>query len=208
MSVEVNPALIRSLLFIPILLFSFSVHEFSHALLAVKMGDDTPRQMGRFTFNPIKHLDILGSLIVPLIGITSGGWIIGWAKPVVINRNNFKNPRFNDAVVSFAGPLANFVLALIFALLLNFYSLNLSELFNSLLRMSIYLNLFLFVFNLLPVPPLDGSHILFDLFPNRWVAMYLNLNYIGLIILLFLIYTPFWKYLSAFIFSIFNLLVN
>ncbi len=208
MNVEVNPALIRSFLFLPVLLLSFSVHEFSHAALAVYFGDDTPKKTGRFTFNPLKHLDLVGSLIVPLIGITSGGWIIGWAKPVGINRMNFRNVRMNDLLVSLAGPLANLFLALLFAIVLNSVNAKTGGMFVSLLSMSVYLNLFLFVFNLLPVPPLDGSHILLDLFPNKWVVRYLNLGYAGLIVLFLLLYTPFWNYISSVILFIFNLIVK
>ncbi len=208
MSITVNPVLIRSLLFIPILLISFSVHEFSHAALAVYFGDETPRQTGRFTLNPLKHLDLVGSLLVPLIGITSGGWIIGWAKPVVINRMNFRNPRSNDLIVSFSGPFANLMLAFFFAIVLNLSGEAFSPLITDLFRMSVYLNLFLFVFNLLPVPPLDGSHILFDLFPNRWVAWYVNLGSFGIIILLLLLYSPLWSYFSSVILTGFELLVK
>ena len=116
-NIQVSERLISFLLFIPIFLLSLTVHELAHAFTAYKKGDNTAKNAGRLTLNPIKHLDIVGSVIMPFASFASGFLLIGWAKPVPVNRNNFKNPLKDDAIVSFAGPLSNFVLAVVFALL-------------------------------------------------------------------------------------------
>jgi len=171
------------------------VHEFSHALLASKLGDNTAKDLGRLTLNPFKHADIVGTLIMPIASFASGLVLIGWAKPVPINRANFKNHLRDDAIVSFAGPFSNFILSILFlaalAISLNFIS---DRYVINLLWYGVFFNLFLFAFNLLPFPPLDGSHILFDIFPNKFTAAILNLGLYGSIILLLFIYSPLWNY--------------
>jgi len=112
--VQVSEKLISFLIFLPLFFISLAVHEFSHAFFANKFGDDTAKKLGRLTLNPIKHIDLVGSIIMPLIAFSSGYLIIGWAKPVPVNRNNFKNPLKNDLVVTAAGPASNFLLAFIF----------------------------------------------------------------------------------------------
>jgi Zn-dependent protease len=190
---------------------SITIHEFAHALSAFKFGDNTAKKQGRLTFNPIKHADLIGTVIMPLASFASGFALIGWAKPVPINRNNFKNRLRDDALVSFAGPLSNFILAVIFfigflvILNLNFhyqhYILNI-------FWYGVFFNIFLFAFNLLPVPPLDGSHILFDIFPNKVTAKLLNLGLYGSIILLVFIYSPLWGFFMKFINLILNLFLS
>jgi Zn-dependent protease len=182
-------------MFLPIFLLSISAHEYSHAFFANKRGDDTAKNSGRLTLNPFKHIDLIGSVIVPLAAFTSGFALIGWAKPVPIDRRNFSDPLKDDAVVSFAGPFSNFIFSVLL-LVLFLISVNIfgeqNLIIHDLLWYGVFLNVFLFVFNLLPIPPLDGSHILFDLFPNKLTAKYLNLGLYGSLLLLIFIYSPLW----------------
>jgi len=186
------------------------VHEISHAYTAYKKGDSTAKDLGRLTFNPLKHLDVFGSVLMPLISFASGFLLIGWAKPVPVNRNNFKDPLKDDALVSFAGPFSNIVLSVFFALVLSLvYNAALSDsgLILDFLWYGVFLNVFLFAFNLLPIPPLDGSHILFDIFPNRITAKYLSIGIYGTILLILFIYSPLWKYFFSMINSIISFII-
>ncbi len=192
---QVSERLINFLMFLPIFLLSISVHEYSHAFFANKYGDDTAKKLGRLTLNPFKHIDLVGSVIMPLAAFASGFALIGWAKPVPVDRRNFSDPLKDDAVVSFAGPVSNFILSvLLFALF--FISVNIfgeqNSFISNLLWYGVFLNVFLFAFNLLPIPPLDGSHILFDLFPNKLTGKYLNLGLYGSLLLLVFIFSPLW----------------
>lgn len=192
---QVSERLINFLMFLPIFLLSISVHEYSHAFFANKYGDDTAKKIGRLTLNPFKHIDLIGSVIMPLAAFASGFALIGWAKPVPVDRRNFSDPLKDDAIVSFAGPLSNFILsALLFVLFI--ISVNIfgeqNSIISNLLWYGVFLNVFLFAFNLLPIPPLDGSHILFDLFPNKLTAKYLNLGLYGSLLLLVFIFSPLW----------------
>lgn len=192
---QVSDRLINFLMFLPIFLLSISVHEFSHAFFANKYGDDTAKKSGRLTLNPFKHIDLVGSVIMPLAAFASGFALIGWAKPVPVDRRNFSDPLKDDAVVSLAGPASNFILS-VFLFVLFIISTNIfgdqNSIISNLLWYGVFLNVFLFAFNLLPIPPLDGSHILFDLFPNKLTAKYLNLGLYGSLLLLVFIYSPLW----------------
>ncbi len=176
-------------------LLSITVHEFAHALLAVRFGDDTAKNMGRLTLNPFKHADLIGTLVMPIASFASGFALIGWAKPVPIDRRKFKHKLRDDAVVSFAGPASNFLLAIVF--FISFVIVNHTGVSHYVLNLfwyGVFFNVFLFAFNLLPIPPLDGSHILFDIFPNKITAKLLSFGLYGSIILLFFIYSPLWGY--------------
>lgn len=200
--IQVSEKLISFLTFLPMFFLSITFHEFAHAFVAYKMGDPTAKNQGRLTFNPIKHADLVGTLIMPIASFATGIALIGWAKPVPIDRRNFKNIYKDDAFVSFAGPFSNLILALIFYVLL-YITVNkhISEnnLLINVLWYGVFFNIFLFGFNLLPIPPLDGSHILFDLFPNRYTAKLLSLGIYGTIILLVFIYSPLWRFFMMFI---------
>jgi Zn-dependent protease len=190
---------------------SITIHEFAHAFSASRFGDDTAKKQGRLTFNPVKHADLIGTVIMPLASFASGFALIGWAKPVPVNRNNFKNRLRDDAIVSFAGPLSNFVLAIIFFIgFLIVLNLNFSfrDYVVNIFWYGVFFNIFLFAFNLLPIPPLDGSHILFDIYPSKITAALLNLGLYGSIILLILIYSPLWGYFMRFINLILNLFLS
>lgn len=187
------------LLLIPVLLFSLSLHEFSHGYVSHKLGDPTPKSAGRLTLNPLAHLDPFGSLVLILTRR------FGWAKPVPINPNYYQKPRQGMMFVSLAGPLANFFLAAVFALtaraLVFFSSSSLYRLqqagFGSLVQtifvffqLAVIINLSLGFFNLLPVPPLDGSKILMGVLPPKFDKYIRKLEGpYGMILLLILAYT-------------------
>ena len=150
-----------------VLIGSLSVHEWAHAFAADKMGDPTPRAQGRLTLNPLAHIDMLGTVIIPLtmILLAPGFVILGWGKPVIIDPKNFKNPALGDILTSMAGPLSNLILALIvasvFGVSLGFmHDGETAEKVGNLGVQIIALNAMLAAFNLIPIPPLDGSHVL------------------------------------------------
>lgn len=200
--IQIGEKIIFLFLFIPMFLISITVHEFAHAFVANRLGDNTAKNMGRLSLNPIKHADLVGTLIVPLATFISGFAMIGWAKPVPIDRRNFKNELRDDALVSFAGPFSNLLLAIVFlflfVLLASFNLLN-NDFVLRIFWYGMFLNIFLFAFNLLPIPPLDGSHILYDVFPNKITAKLLNLGLYGSIILLLFIYSPLWGFFIDFV---------
>ena len=209
--IHVSEKLISFITFLPLFFISLGVHEFAHAFTAWRLGDDTAKNQGRLTLNPFKHADLIGTYIMPIASFASGFALIGWAKPVPVNRAKFKDQFKDDAVVSFAGPFSNFLLALFFFLLLiiTLHSgmANQRTLVN-LFWYGVFFNIFLFAFNLLPIPPLDGSHILFDLFPNKFTAAILNLGFYGSIILMVFIYSPLWGYFMNFVNLILNLFIK
>ncbi|MDK2948864.1 MAG: hypothetical protein PWQ56_29 [Patescibacteria group bacterium] len=169
-----------------VLLFSIVIHEVAHGSVAYSLGDSTAKDAGRLTLNPISHLDPIGSVMLPAFLIFLGGPVIGWAKPVPINPYNFNDPKWGDLKVSIAGPLANFFLALVFGLLVMFVSLPESFLVVSLLV--IFYNVALGLFNLIPIPPLDGSHILFSFLGEKGFGIRRFLEQYGFFLLLLLIF--------------------
>lgn len=151
-----------------ILIFSIVIHEVAHGIAALWQGDSTAKHAGRLTLNPISHIDLIGSVVVPLICLLfPGGLIIGWAKPVPVNPYNFRNRRFGEAFVAFAGPLSNLILALIAGLYIRFMGAETAVYIIELLQATVIINIVLAVFNLTPLPPLDGSKILYSLFPEK-----------------------------------------
>lgn len=163
------------------LLFSAIVHEYMHGWMALRLGDPTARDAGRLSFNPLVHLEWFGSFFLPLILLlTASPFVFGWAKPVPYNPYNLKDRRWGDAKVAIAGPLGNLVIALFFGLLLRFLPL-FSLTFASLLSLIVYINLVLMVFNLVPLPPLDGSKVVSAFLPARARAKYLSLERYGFI---------------------------
>ena len=157
-----------------ILLFSIIIHEVSHGYVAEILGDDTARMMGRLTLNPIVHLDPIGSVILPLflilISIITKGPLIlfGWAKPVPYNPLNLKDPKLGSFYIALAGPLSNILISTIFGLLLRFQVVGINENLGLLFSLIVFLNLMLAIFNLLPIPPLDGSKVLFGILPDKF----------------------------------------
>ncbi len=209
--IHVSEKLISFLTFLPIFFVSIGVHEFAHALSAFRLGDTTAKDQGRLTLNPFKHADLIGTYIMPLASFASGFALIGWAKPVPVNRANFKNKLKDDAVVSFAGPFSNFILALLFFicfLITENLGIQYRHYLLNIFWYGVFLNIFLFAFNLLPIPPLDGSHILFDIFPNKFTAKILSLGFYGSVVLLLFIYSPLWSYFMNFINLILSLFIK
>ncbi len=173
----------------PILFFSVIVHEVAHGYAALRLGDETALNAGRLTLNPISHIDPVGTIILPLFLLISGSnFLIGWAKPVPVNPYNFVNPRQDFAKVGAAGPLANIALAVISAMLLTV--LNLTGLLGSfaliayLLQSAVFINILLAVFNLIPIPPLDGSRILSAILPMETAYKYEKMMSFGPFVIL------------------------
>jgi len=178
-----------------VLLMSVVIHEFAHGWMAFRLGDITAKHYGRLTLNPIKHLDIWGSLVVPfMIFVFSGGQaIFGWAKPVPFNPNNLRDQKYGIAKVAAAGSSANLLVALVFGLILRFASLNsiLPKEMIQILGLIVFLNILLAIFNLIPIPPLDGSKILFTFLPDSLENLRIFLEQYGMFILLFFIFFAF-----------------
>ncbi len=174
---------------IAVLLFSVVIHEVSHGAVAYALGDPTAKNEGRLTLNPISHLDFFGSIVLPILMYMSAGFIFGWAKPVPYNPYNLKNQKYGPALVGIAGPLSNFLVAVVFGILIRFsYALSLPQAFLEIAFYIAFLNLILAVFNLVPIPPLDGSKILFALLPARSTEFQANLERYGIFLLLIFIF--------------------
>ena len=197
---------------IAILIFSVVIHEVSHGVVANALGDPTAKNAGRLTLNPLPHLDPIGSVLLPgflilMSQIGGGGIIFGWAKPVPVNPMNLRG-KYGSALVSLAGPGSNLAIAFTFGLALRF--LPLAELNPALILVFsyiVFLNILLAVFNLLPIPPLDGSHILFTFLPRSFDALRVFLSRFGIFVLLFIIFF-FFGFVSFVVNSIFNLIVG
>jgi len=182
-----------------VLFFSIVIHEVAHGSVAFHLGDPTAKYAGRLTLNPLKHIDPLGTIILPfiLLILTFGqGPIFGWAKPVPINPLNFRDQKWGTLKVSIAGPLMNFLIAIIFGLLIRFFPLP-QPLFVLFSIITIY-NFAWGIFNLVPLPPLDGSWILFTFLPEKLSHLKFFLQQYGLFILLFFIFFGLrWVFLGA-----------
>ena len=164
-----------------VLIFSAVIHEYMHGWMADRLGDPTAKNLGRLTLNPLKHLDWFGSFLLPLVMVISRmPFVFGWAKPVPYNPYNLRDKKWGGAKVAAAGPLANLVVALFFGLVFRFMPF-ISLTFNGLIAAIIYINLVLMIFNLVPLPPLDGSKILAPFLSPKWEEKYLNLERFGFI---------------------------
>lgn len=197
--------------FLAILLLSIMLHEIAHGYIALSLGDPTAKQAGRLTLNPLPHVDPVGSVAVPLFLILlQSPFLFGWAKPVPVNPHNLRDKKYGSAKVSFAGPAANLAIAIFFGLLLRIFSEPIAEILPGVIPffvMIVYLNLVLAIFNLMPIPPLDGSHILFDFLPRELYALREFLTQYGLFILLFFIFFLF-RFLAMPIDWLFRLIVG
>ena len=150
-----------------VLIMSVVVHEVSHGLMAKRLGDNTAKDLGRLSFNPLKHLDFMGSFLVPILSYIGGGFVFGWAKPVPYNPYNIKNQKWGPAMVAGIGPVSNFAIALVFGMALRFISAIPAETALA-ISLIVYINILLGLFNLMPIPPLDGSKILAAVLPYKY----------------------------------------
>lgn len=200
------------LFFITIVIFSVVIHEVSHGAVANYLGDPTAKNAGRLTLNPLKHIDPVGTIILPILLILTTGRGIGWAKPVPINPYNFRDQKYGSLKVAFAGPASNLLIALIFGLILRFSIL--LDFFPAGFYPAVFfiisINILLAMFNLMPIPPLDGSHILFTFLPSSMKGVEIFLSRYGFFILIFLtfLFPPFFNFLAYVINLIFSLIVG
>ncbi len=196
-----SPQLFTSVVLYIILLFVISVHEWAHAWTANKCGDPTARLLGRMTWNPIAHISMIGTVLIPLIGIFGPALglglpfaIIGWGKPVPVNPNNYKNYVRDDVLVSLAGPLSNVVITIVALIIIKILTFMPGELVMMIIREILFplaqLSFFLAFFNLIPFPPLDGSHILRPLLGYKGRRILDKMSAYSLIILIVFINTP------------------
>jgi len=194
--------------FVIILIFSVIVHEISHGYMADLLGDPTARLQGRLTLNPLKHIDPVGSILVPII-TSMAGFTFGWAKPVVYNPYNLRNRRKGEFLIAIAGPLSNLSLALIFGLLIRFLLVGATTMtpFIESISYIVIINIILAVFNLVPIPPLDGSKLLLAFLPNQYGAVRQNLERYGTVFaLIFIIFA--WPLISPVVPFIFTLITG
>lgn len=194
---------------IVILIMSVVIHEVSHGFAALRLGDPTAKYAGRLTLNPLKHLDLLGSIIVPFLSYWAGGFIFGWAKPVPYNPYNLKNQKWGPGIVGIAGPSANFLMAIFWGLIIRFGSSYnfLPASFFQIAGSIVFINIILGIFNLLPIPPLDGSKVLFSALPYKWNHIQIFLERFGFIFLLIFIFF-FFELISPLTFGLFRLLTG
>lgn len=192
---------------ITILIMSVVIHEISHGYAASYLGDQTARWQGRLTLNPLKHLDPAGSVLIPTISYLTAGVLFGWAKPVPYNPYNLRPGRWSEAMVAGAGPLSNLSIALIFSLFLRFGESFANTQTLEIVSIIILINIVLAVFNLIPIPPLDGSKLLFAFFPEKLYILRDFYEKYGFILLLFFIFFL-WKYLLPIVFIIFGLMTG
>ena len=177
----------EALFAIAILILSIIIHEVAHGVAANWLGDPTAKYAGRLTLNPIPHIDPVGSVVLPFLTYFSGGFIFGWAKPVPYNPFNLTDQRWGELKVALAGPASNIALALVFGSLIRF--LPLSQSFTTIFGLIVLVNLSLAIFNLIPIPPLDGSKILFAFLPLSMMHIRYFLERFGfLLVILFVIF--------------------
>lgn len=200
---------ISSIINIVILIASIVVHEVAHGVAANKLGDPTAKLDGRLTLNPVKHLDPVGSLLVPgFLVITGAPFLFGWAKPVPYNPYNLKNPRRDEALIALAGPASNILIALCAAILFRVFMPGLDTVFALILFMTVILNLVLAIFNLVPIPPLDGSKLLFAAIPRAFSNFRATLEGAGFFLVILFIATPLSDFIGPLVFGIAELFLG
>lgn len=175
-------------------LFAITFHEVAHGFVASKLGDKTAQMLGRLTLNPIKHIDLFGTVLIPLVLFWAGGFVFGWAKPVPVNPANFRSPRRDMALVALAGPFSNFLMAFFWTFiaklgfLLQTHDVSMGMPIGLMGKSGIIVNIILMVLNLIPILPLDGGRILSALLPKRAAYYFDRVEPYGIFILLFLLY--------------------
>ncbi|MEK7641839.1 MAG: site-2 protease family protein [Patescibacteria group bacterium] len=191
-----------TILSIAILILSIIIHEISHGYMADRLGDPTARLQGRLTLNPIKHIDPIGSIVVPLL-TSLGGFTFGWAKPVPYNPYNLKNQRTGEFLIAAAGPLSNLAIALIFGTIIRFIAAGEMTPFIEISAHIVIINIVLAVFNLIPIPPLDGSKLLFAFLPSQYGRTRMLLETYAPILILVVVFFL-WQVISPIIWPIFR----
>lgn len=204
------------LITMPIFWLSLSVHEAAHAATAYYLGDPTARNLGRVTLNPLPHIDLLGTVILPILSTITGGVVfIGWAKPVPVDWRNLSNIRRDDSLIAVAGPASNILLSLVCVLGIIIYTQvvgnnpvpgSAAEVIGKFLQYGMIINVALAVFNMMPVPPLDGSHVVANVLPDDLADRYRSMGMYGILLLLLLLnFTPLRSVLNGIIHGIINL---
>ncbi|MBU0479179.1 site-2 protease family protein [bacterium] len=191
-----NPAI---LLLIFVLLFAVITHEVAHGWVAYKCGDPTARDMGRLTLNPLPHIDLFMTIIVPFLIYQMSGFIFGGAKPVPINPNNFRHPKRDMILVSLAGCVSNFIAAIFFALLIRLGIAGILPAFTMLCMYGVLINILLGVFNLIPIPPLDGSKVLMSVLPHRQMMAYLKFERFGFILIMLFVFSGMFGFIVRYV---------
>jgi Zn-dependent protease len=202
----------------PIFLLSLSVHEAAHAATAYYLGDPTAKSLGRVTINPLPHIDPIGTILMPIISSLTGGFaMIGWAKPVPIDWRNLRNIRRDDTLIAIAGPASNLILAFVFvgglaiagSGVLETSAGTAGELLYRFSHYGLIINVALAMFNMIPIPPLDGSHVLANVLPDDIAHKYRSVGIYGIFLLLILMnFTPLGRILSRMIGSVVNLYLD
>lgn len=212
MNIDVLEMLARGAVLFPPFLLALCFHEFAHGWMAKKFGDDTAERMGRLTINPIAHADILGTIVLPLFGLMGGGILFGWAKPVPVDSRNLKNPKKEMFWIAFAGPLSNLLLAvvgaLVYVLSVKYLTVSFSGAIFSMLQFFVVVNCMLFVFNMIPLHPLDGGKILERFIPYQLNQQLEKLQSQSMIILMGFLFLGGFKYLAKPIYGLNDLLLN
>ncbi len=202
--------------YVIILIMSVVIHEVAHGYMAYRLGDDTARFQGRLTLNPIKHLDLFGSILLPFfLLISHAGFVVGWAKPVPYNPNNLRGGKMSIVLVAIAGIVANLGLAIAFGIIIRLFmasglilgSVYTMTAFYKIASSVVLVNIVLAFFNLIPIPPLDGSRVLFNLLSDKFRHMEAFLEQWGMFVLLFFIIFI-WQYFSPVIYLIFSFLTG
>jgi len=202
-----------SIVSILILIMSVIIHEVSHGLMADRLGDPTARLQGRLTLNPLKHIDPVGSILVPII-TSLAGFTFGWAKPVPFNPYNLKNRRSGEFLIALAGPVSNLVIASVFSLIIRFtlanFDFTTSDTVFAFVQICSYIvviNVVLAIFNLVPLPPLDGSKLLFNILPTRFIRVRHILEAYAPVWVLLMVFFL-WKFISPIIPIVFHFLTG
>ena len=189
-----------------ILVMSVVIHELSHGYAAEILGDPTPRLQGRLTLNPLKHLELFGSFIVPIV-TSFAGFTFGWAKPVQWNPYNISNKRWGELLISIAGPASNIFIAMFFGTIIRLFAMSLSVAFIQISVYIVIINIALAIFNLIPIPPLDGSKVLFAIIPRDMIHIRETMErysiFFFLILIIFL-----WRFVEPVIPFIFHLITG
>lgn len=196
-----------AIFFFIILIMSVIIHEYAHGWVAERLGDPTAKLAGRLTLNPIPHIDPIGTILVPLVLVLlPGGFIFGWAKPVPFNPYLLRNKRWGPAWVALAGPGSNLIMAVIMSVIIRSLGINI---FSTFLAIIVFINILLAVFNLIPVPPLDGSKVLYALLPDNetWLRFKINLERYGMMLVILVILFA-WDFIFPIISGLFRLLVG